>query len=117
MTSVSKSTGLAVPVRSPRADRASDRNARLNCRVSSTIKLRAEEAASLLGQSITDFTEQALAEKAEAILSQFHRIELSERDFARFVRAINQPPEPTPALLEAAADYRRLRERDPEGNW
>ena len=71
----------------------------------------------MLGQSITDFTEQALAEKAEAVLSQFERIALSERDFAIFVQAINQPAAPTMALRHAAEEYKRLREQDAGGNW
>ena len=91
--------------------------ARLNCRVRASIKQRAEEAARALGQSITDFTEQALAEKAEAVLSQLERIQLSERDFDRFIQAINAPGEPTPALREAADEYKRLREQEPAGNW
>src|SRR5579872_1289832 len=90
--------------------------ARLNCRVSASIKQRAEEAAGILGQSITDFTEQALAEKAEAILGQVERIQLSERDFDLFLQAINAPNEPTPALQRAAEDYKRLREQEPGGN-
>lgn len=91
--------------------------ARINCRVDARIKQRAEEAASLLGQSITDFTEMALAEKADAVLAQHERIVLSERDFARFLEAIEKPASPTPALREAAAEYRRQQAEDPEGNW
>ena len=75
--------------------------ARLNCRVDARIKQRAEEAAGILGQSITDFTETALAEKAEAVLAQHERIVLSERDFAKFVALIENPPAPTPQLVQA----------------
>ena len=83
---------------------------RLNCRVSRRIKSRAAEAASLLGQSMTGFTEAALAEKAEAVFESRQRITLSERDFARFVERIETPPPPTPALQDALADYRRLQD-------
>lgn len=91
--------------------------ARLNCRVRASIKKRAEEAAGILGQSITDFTEQALAEKAEAVLSHVGRIQLSERGFEVFIQAINKPDEPTPALRQAAEEYKRLKEQEPGGNW
>lgn len=91
--------------------------ARLNCRVSASIKQRAEEAAGVLGQSITDFTEQALSEKAEAVLSQVERIRLSERDFEHFLQTIQEPGEPAPALRQAAEEYKRLREQEPGGNW
>ena len=87
---------------------AQQETARLNCRVDARIKQRAEEAARLLGQSITDFTEAALAEKAQAVFERAGRIELSERDFDRFVEAINRPAAPTPALQEAAEEYRRV---------
>ena len=98
-------------------NRSSNGHARLNCRVDAHIKQRAEEAARLLGQSITDFTELALAEKAEAVLSQHDRIVLSERDFARFVEILENPPAPTAKLREAAAAYKRFRSENPDGGW
>lgn len=91
--------------------------ARLSCRVDPRIKQRAEEAAALLGQSITDFTAAALQEKAEAVLERAQKIELSERDFERFARAINAPSPPTPELVAAMREYERQRAREPEGNW
>lgn len=90
---------------------------RLSCRVNARIKQRAEAAASLLGQSITNFTETALAEKAEAVLAQQERIVLSERDFALFVHTLENPPAPTPKLRAAAEEYKRLRAENPDGNW
>lgn len=98
-------------------EREPEELSRLSCRVSAPIKKRAEEAASLLGQSITGFTEAALAEKADAVLARFERITLSERDFAAFAAAVSNPPAPTAALQEAAREYRRLRAEQPEGNW
>ena len=88
--------------------------ARLSCRVSVRIKHQAEEAAALLGQSITDFTESALADKAQAVLERHERITLSDRDFARFVAAIENPAPPTEALKKAMADYRALQARNPD---
>jgi len=79
--------------------------ARLSCRVSARIKRQAEEAAALLGLSITDFTESALADKAQAVLEGQARIALSERDFERFVLALEQPRAPTEALKKAARDF------------
>ena len=90
--------------------------ARLNCRVSVRIKQEAERAASVLGQSITDFTESALAEKAQAVLEKHERITLSERDFARFVASLENPAPPTPALRKAISDFRRLKVAHPEAN-
>src|SRR5271165_1712478 len=88
--------------------------ARLSCRVSARIKNRAEEAAAVLGQSITDFTEAALADKAQAVLDQNERILLSERDFARFVASLESPEPPTEKLRKAMADYQQLKAEHPE---
>ena len=90
---------------------------RLNCRVGTAIKRRAEEAAEMLGQSMTAFTETALAEKAEAVFTRFGGIRLSERDFQLFVKAINNPPRPTAKFSKAAATYKKLRSRNPKSNW
>ena len=92
-------------------------SSRINCRVSASIKKRAEEAADILGQSITAFTETALAERAEEVFSRFGAIRFSERDFRQFVKAINDPPHPTTKLRSAAGAYKKLRRRHPESNW
>jgi len=89
---------------------------RLSCRITAPIKRRAEEAAALLGQSITDFTEAALADKAQAVLDLNERIILSERDFARFVASIETPEEPSQKLREPRAEYEELKAKHPESN-
>jgi uncharacterized protein (DUF1778 family) len=81
---------------------------RLSCRVSPVIKSRAEEAARALGQTVTDFTKDAVAKRAEEVLAEHNRILLSERDFAAFVAILNSPPKSAaPGLLAAAAEYER----------
>ena len=90
--------------------------ARLSCRVSVRIKNQVEEAALLLGQSITDFTESALAEKAQAVLDRHQHITMSERDFTRFVDAIDQAKPPTDDLRKAMSDYRSLQSENPDSN-
>lgn len=94
-----------------------EQSARLSCRVNPRIKQRAEEAAAFLGQSMTDFTEAALNEKAESVLELAHRIQLSERDFERFVTAIEVPKPPTVELVAAMQEYVSRRALEPEGNW
>ncbi len=89
---------------------------RLSCRVSARIKKRAEDAASLLGQSITTFTEAALEEKAQAVLERHERITLSERDFAQFTAALENPKPPTPELRKAMAEYQSLQAAYPDAN-
>jgi uncharacterized protein (DUF1778 family) len=65
---------------------------------------------------MTDFTESALAEKAQNVLEKHERITLSERDFARFVASLEDPAPPTPTLRTAINDYRRLKAAHPESN-
>ena len=89
---------------------------RLSCRVSSRIKEQAEIAALLLGQSITDFTEAALADKSQIVLDQHERIRLSDRDFQAFAAAIERPAAPTPDLRAAVTEYRQLQAEHPEAN-
>ena len=95
---------------------ANEAYVRLSCRVSARIKSRAEEAAAVLGQSMTDFTEAALADKAQAVLDQHDRIVLSERDFAQFVASIENPKEPSQKLRDAWAEYEELKAKHPECN-
>ena len=70
----------------------------------------------MLGQSMTDFTGSAPAEKAQTVFEQHERLTLSERDFARFVELIDNPPPPTQKLQEAMAEYGRLKTEHPESN-
>ena len=89
---------------------------RLNCRIDARIKSRAEEAALVLGQDLTAFTEIALNEKALEVLEREERILLSERDFQRFIDTLNQPKPPTPQLIAARRAYQRLQVDHPENN-
>ena len=86
---------------------------RINCRISPAIKQKAEAAAQVLGQSITAFTETALAEKAQSVLAEEERLILSERDFARFVEILNDPSPPAPALVKAMRDYEATKAAHP----
>ncbi len=91
--------------------------ARLECRISTTVKQKAEEAATLLGQDLTAFTESALNEKAEAVIKREEKLIMSKRDFAIFVEAIENP-KPVGARLKAAAEeYKTVRRNQPELNW
>jgi uncharacterized protein (DUF1778 family) len=79
--------------------------ARLSCRIRLKVKEQAEAAARLLGQSITDFAETALEEKAQHVLTENERIVLSSRAFETFVAAISGEPEKPSEKLLAAVDF------------
>ncbi len=110
---VSKSVAKTVASRPTKTVAVRDR---LNCRIDKRIKARAEEAATLLGQNLTAFTETALNEKSQEVLENEERIVLSERDFKRFVEIINNPAPPTPALVAARRAYRQLQAEFPDHN-
>ena len=103
---------VAASGRRPRADRD-----RLSCRIDARIKARAEDAARLLGQDLSAFTEIALNEKAEAVIERQERIILSERDYAIFVEAIENPKPISARLKAAAQEYKKVRAEHPELNW
>jgi uncharacterized protein (DUF1778 family) len=87
---------------------------RINCRISPAIKARAEEAAQVLGQSITAFTETALAEKAQTVLAEQERMVLSEQQFTRFVAILEDTTPPTPALVRAMQGYQETKAAHPD---
>ncbi len=87
---------------------------RINCRISPAIKRRAEQAAQILGQSITAFTETALADKAHSVLAEQERITLSEHEFARFVEILEDDSPPAPALVKAMSDYQATKAAHPD---
>jgi len=78
------------------------KDARLELRITRRHKTLLERAAALTGSSTSQFvTAHALA-AASQILEQERVLHLSQRDFERFVRALEQEPEePTPAMREA----------------
>jgi uncharacterized protein (DUF1778 family) len=92
----------------PTSDKSTEKSARLSCRIRPAVKEQAEAAARLLGQSITDFAETALEEKAKAVLTENERIVLSEHAFSAFLAVVTGPPAaPSETLLDAVAAYKR----------
>lgn len=98
--------------RRPRAERD-----RVHFRVDARIKQRAEEAALILGQDLSTFAESALDEKAQAVIAREEKLVLSERDFARFVEAIENSAPPNQKLIDAAKAFNVTRQQNPELNW
>ncbi len=85
-------------------------SARINCRISHSLKEKVEAAARLRGQTVTAFTESALAEKAQEVLQNEERIQLSQSAFEAFLHAIESPPEKPSAKLQAAlVEYKQQR--------
>ena len=81
---------------------------RLEARVTAEQKERYERAARLQGRTLTDFMLGALEAAASQAIREHEILTLSARDSLTFVRAILDPPDPSPSVLEAARRYREL---------
>ena len=88
------------------------RTARLEARITPDLQALLKRAAELEGRTVTDFVISAAREAAERSIETNHMIRLSLEDQQAFADAIINPPEPTPALRQAAERHRLL-VRDP----
>lgn len=83
---------------------------RIAFRTTSRFSEQLDRAVALTGRSRTDFIIEAVADKVDDVLWHQHYLELSERDMAALVAAIENPPPPNAAMLRAAARWeKRLR--------
>jgi uncharacterized protein (DUF1778 family) len=82
--------------------------ARLNFRLRSDIKDRIEKAATVSGQSITDFAVSTLSDTADEILERYHVAKLSNRDRDIFLAVLDRADKPNAALVKAAKTHKRL---------
>jgi len=86
----------------------SNRDARLNFRLSGDLKRTIEEAAAELGQSVSDFAVSTLAETARRVIQERNTTELSNRDRAAFLALLDdRSAKPNQALRDAAKRYRQ----------
>ena len=79
--------------------------ARINLRVSPSAKALIERAAALMGSTVSSFMLQNAYEAATRVVAQQEVITLSDRDRDAFLDMLDNPPEPTQALI----DLMRLR--------
>lgn len=81
-------------------DQTADR--RLNMRISSTQEHLLKAAAGLQGQTVTGFVLSAATDRARAVVGEAERIELTKREFDRFIDALDSPVESMPVLRRYA---------------
>ena len=89
----------------------------LNIRMAAETKERIERAAKVARQSLTEFTETAAIERADAVLTSHERIVLSERDYALFQEIMTAETEPTEKALQEAAEFRQGRKHGSRYQW
>ncbi len=75
-------------------------SARINLRTSQEVKEMIERAAAAVGSTVSSFMLQSATEVARRVLAEREVIVLSDRDRDAFLNAIDNPPEPTQALID-----------------
>lgn len=80
-------------------------SARINLRTSPEVKDLIERAAAMMGATVSSFMLQNSTDMARRVLAQQDVITLSDRDRDAFLKALDNSPEPTEALI----DLMRLR--------
>ncbi len=78
-------------------------SARINLRTSVEAKNMIERAAALMGTTVSAFMVQNAYLAAQRIVSENDTLWLTQRDFAAFTAALDNPPPPSPALIELMA--------------
>jgi uncharacterized protein (DUF1778 family) len=76
---------------------------RMNLRLKSEQKARLMRAAGLRNTDLTDFVLHYALAGAEAVIEEAARAEVSQRDYARVLALLDDPPAPN-AKLRAAAE-------------
>ncbi|BBL77499.1 hypothetical protein MishRS11D_45970 (plasmid) [Methylomagnum ishizawai] len=84
------------------------RTARLEARIAPDMLNVVKRAAEIQGRSVSDFVVSAAHDAARRTIEETEIIRLSVEDQRRFVEAILNPPEPTPALRRAFARHHEL---------
>ena len=87
------------------SDRVPAESARINLRTSPEAKALIERAAGIMGSTVSSFMLQNAYEAARRLVAEQEVITLSDRDRDAFLAALENPPEPTQALI----DLMRLR--------
>jgi uncharacterized protein (DUF1778 family) len=82
--------------------------ARLDFRIAPENKQVIEKAATLNGQSVSDFAVSTLLKSAREVLEHHGQTTLSNRDRDIFLEMLDNPPQPNEALRRAVKDYRQL---------
>lgn len=89
---------------------ATKTGARLNVRLAQPLKEVIEEAAAVMGQTVSDFAVSTLVQAARQVVEQRQVTELTNRDRDLFLALLDDTSKrPNKALKDAAARYRKRR--------
>jgi uncharacterized protein (DUF1778 family) len=87
------------------APRTRRKTTRLEARITDSQKALLQEAATVRGQTLTEFVVRASEEAATRVLERAGVLVLSSRDSVAFVEALLHPPAPNAQLRAAAERY------------
>jgi uncharacterized protein (DUF1778 family) len=82
---------------------------RITARVPQNVNDLIEAAANMVGATVNQFVTSAAIEKAESILEKEFIFRLSPKGMERFLELIDNPPEPSAALVKAVQRYKSRR--------
>ncbi|MEK7723542.1 MAG: DUF1778 domain-containing protein [Acidobacteriota bacterium] len=80
---------------------------RLDFRVSVESKAIIEQAASISGQTVSDFAVSTLVKSAQEVLSSHQQTRLSTKDFKLFLELLENNEEPNENLKKAAENHQK----------
>jgi uncharacterized protein (DUF1778 family) len=90
----------------------SQRDDRIDLRVSPDLKTLLSRAASYSGMSLSSFLVSVAAVHAKEIVAEHETLTLTPRDWEAFLTALDDTDRPRPRLTAAARRYQSRRERD-----
>lgn len=96
----------AVASREERAEDVARREERIEIRATREEKRLLAAAAAHEHMDVTSFILRNALPAAKLVVDEAERYALSERDSARVLDLLENPPEPTPRLLKAASGFR-----------
>ena len=78
---------------------------RLDVRLAASHKQLIEQAARLMGQTVSTFTVSTLIREASEVVDCFGALRLSEKDSDLFLSALDNPGKPNASLRKAARNH------------
>ena len=93
------------------------KDVQFNFRMAQENKEVIERAARLSKQTLTEFAETAVIERAESTLARHESILLSDRDFERFVELMTADTAPTETARQEAEEFSRGRMEGGRYHW
>ncbi len=97
-----------VPFSDKTAALAEPKTARMEQRTKPHVKAEIQRAAALLGVDETAFVTSAAYERARAIIQDHQVTVLTPEDHGAFLAALEAPPSPSPDLLKAVRQHRKM---------